>query len=80
MPHTYTIVYVPEYVLLKDVVSAVSDPDLAISVDLEREEQEKNGRRKTTFCLLLIFNPPSPTPSYWTVRAFLLLISLCHAL
>jgi hypothetical protein len=49
MPHTDAIVYVPKYVFLKDVVSAVSDPDLAISVDLEREEQEKNGRRKTTF-------------------------------
>jgi hypothetical protein len=76
MPHTDSVVYVPEYVFLKAVISAVSDPDLAISVDLEREEQEKNGRRKTTFCLSLIFNPPSPTLSYWTVRAFLLLISL----
>ncbi len=77
MPHTDSVVYVPVNVFLKAVASAVSDPDLAISVDLEREEQEKNGRRKTTFCLSLIFNPPSPTPSYCTFSAILLLISLC---
>ena len=38
----------------------LADPDLAISVDLEREEQEKNGRRKNfalSVCLSSFLHP-----------------------
>ena len=33
------------------LTNCFTDPDLTISVDLEREEQEKNGRRKLFFFL-----------------------------